>query len=80
MADEYRAFSLSRGKKPPIPGSTGVTLSGTGDIVWKGEEGTFNSTATFGTILDTDPTPASTITNRAMDQAEIDEYNTTISG
>jgi len=79
MADEYRAFSLSPGQKPPT-GATGVTLSGTGDIVWVAEEGTFNSTATFGTILGTDPTPASTITNRSMDQAEIDEYNTTISG
>lgn len=80
MANEYRAFSLSPGQKPPIPGSTGVTLSGTGDIVWTAASGTFNATATFGTILGTDPTPASTITNRSMDQAEIDEYNTTISG
>ncbi len=80
MADEYRAFSLSPGQKSPIPGATGVTLSGTGDIVWVAASGTFNSIAAFGTILETDPTPASTIINRAMDQAEIDEYNTIISG
>lgn len=79
MAIDHRAFSLSPGQKPPT-GATGITLSGTGDIVWKDEAGTFNATATFGTILGTDPTPASTITNRAMDQAEVDEYNTTVSG
>ena len=78
MADEYRAFSLSPGQKPPI-GATGITLSGTGDIVWVAASGTFDATATFGTILGSDPTPSSTITNRAMGQAEIDEYNTTIS-
>ena len=79
MPTEYRAFSLSPGQIPP-DGATGITLSGTGDIVWEGEEGTFNSNANFGTILPTDPTPASTITNRAMSQEEIDEYNTTVSG
>jgi len=78
MVDEYRAFELSPGQLPPV-GSTGITLSGTGEIVWVGEEGTFNATASFGTILDTDPTPSSTITNRSMSQAEIDEYTTKIS-
>ena len=73
MVDEYRAFSLSPGQMPP-EGATGVTISGTGEIIWVGEEGTFNSTASFGTILVSDPTPESTITNRSMTQDEIDEY------
>jgi len=79
MVDEYRAFSLTPGQMPPA-GATGITLSGTGDIVWVGEDGTFDADANFGTILGTDPTPSSTVTNRSMDQEEIDEYNTTISG
>jgi len=80
MVDEYRAFSLTPGQMPPDGGSTGITLSGTGDIVWVGEDGTFDSDANFGTILGTDPTPSSTVTNRSMSQDEIDEYNTTVSG
>jgi hypothetical protein len=74
MADEYRAFTLSPGQMPPT-GSTGTTISGTGEIVWVAASGTFNANANFGTILPTDPAPASTITNRAMTQEEIDEYN-----
>jgi len=52
-----------------------VTISGTGEIVWVAASGTFNENASFGTILPTDPTPESTITNRAMTQEEIDAYN-----
>jgi hypothetical protein len=78
MTTEYRVFSLSPGQKPPT-GATGVTISGTGDIVWVGEDGTFNESAEFGTILGTDPTPESTITHRAATQDEIDEYLAAIS-
>ena len=79
MSTEYRVFSLSPGQMPPA-GATGITLSGTGDIVWAAVSGTFNEAASFGTILPTDPTPASTITHRSMTQEEIDEYLATISG
>jgi len=75
MADQYIAFDLSPGQLPPT-GSTGSTISGTGEIIWVGTSGTFNSTASFGTILDTDPTPAGTIDNRPMTQQEIDDYLT----
>lgn len=73
MVTDYIAFELSPGQKPPT-GATGTTISGTGEIVWTGEEGTFDMNANFGTILGTDPTPASTIANRSMTQQEIDDY------
>jgi hypothetical protein len=78
MSTEYRVFSLSSGQKPPV-GSTGAVISGTGDIVWASASGTFNATAEFGTILETDPTPEFTITNRTATQDEIDEYLAAIS-
>jgi len=73
VATEYRAFELSPGQLPPT-GSTGITLSGTGEIIWVGDVGTFNGRAGFGKILRTDSTPSSTITNRAMNRDEINEY------
>jgi len=77
MVTDYIAFELSPGQKPPV-GATGITISGTGEIIWVGEEGTFDMNATFGTILQTDPTPQSTITNRSMTQQEIDDYLATL--
>jgi len=73
MAIQYRAFELTPGQLPPV-GSTGVTVSGTGEIIWVGEEGTFPEAANFGTILPTDPNPLDYISHRIMDQEEIDTY------
>jgi hypothetical protein len=73
MATQYRAFDLTPGQLPPV-GATGVTVSGTGEIIWVGEAGTFNETASFGTILPTDPDPIDYISSRLMSQDEIDAY------
>ena len=73
MATQYIAFELTPGQMPPV-GATGVTISGTGEIIWAGEQGTFNETASFGTILSTDPDPTDTILHRGMAQEEIDAY------
>ena len=73
MATDYIAFELTPGQKPPA-GATGITISGTNDIVWAAEEGTFNVNAEFGTILPGETTPESMLINRPMTQPEIDVY------
>ena len=74
MATQYRVFYLTPGQKPPV-GSTGKALAD-GGIMWIGEEGTFNETASLGDQLPGDQTPDSTYTHSLATQAEIDEYNT----
>lgn len=73
MVTDYIAFELSPGQMPPA-GATGITISGTNEIVWAAEEGTFNVNASFGTILPGETTPESTLINRSMTQQEIDAY------
>jgi len=69
---QYNIFFLTPGQQPPI-GSTGVVLAN-GGIIWIGEAGTFPTTATLGTHLDTDPVFNTTYDYRLATQAEIDEY------
>jgi len=73
MTMQYIAFNLTHGQMTPID-SSGLTISGTGEIIWVGEEGTFDFNARFGTILSTDLTPIDTIEYRVMTQEEIDIY------
>jgi len=69
---EYNIFWVSPGQMSPSGGATSIMVPGTnGGIIWKGEDGTFPTTAALGTKLPGDKTPATTYNYRPATKQEI---------
>lgn len=69
---QYIKFKLTPGQQAP-EGNTGITLSD-GYLVWTGEENTFKSDASIGTVLSGDITPNTKIEYKEMTEEEIQEF------